>query len=151
MAASVELTDKAGKGWLAKEAKIGAKISSDRDYLLTELPKEILGGTHVLRTQGELKGWLLAGAVKAKKDGTAYVMIMNKYQGNDQFGEGAQRQLERDGWKEVEGKVGTTSPGNEGWGWKAFKKDVKEGEVTLQLDNLKMGQTRFRYYYFQMI
>ena len=30
-----------------------------------------------------------------------------------------------------------TFPSGEGWRWKAFKKDFKEGEVILQLDSLK--------------
>ncbi len=135
--ASVELTDKAGKGWLVKEAKVGAKLSSDRDYLIAELPKEIAGGTYVLRPQDEIKGWLAYSSVKSKKDGTAYVLIMNKYLGNDQFGAAAQEKLAKDGWKEVEGQVATTFPAKEAWGWKAFKKEIKEGEVILQLDNLK--------------
>jgi hypothetical protein len=132
---SVELTDKAGK-WLLKEAKIGTKMLSDRDYLLSGLPKEIAGGTYVMRTSGEYGTWLPDGSLKAKKDGTVYAIIRLKYLGKETFDELAQEQLKKDGWTAVEGKVATTFPAGEKWEWKAYKKGIKAGAVILQLDNL---------------
>ncbi len=137
---AVELTDKAGKTWLLKEAKVGTKMASDRDYLLATLPKEIEGGTLVLRTSDQLNVWLTDVAVKTKKDGTVYALIQTKYLGKDRFGEVDQSLLKKDGWMEVEGKVATTFPSGEKWEWKAFKKDVKAGEVILQLENLSWNK-----------
>jgi hypothetical protein len=132
---SVELTDKAGK-WLLKEAKTGTKMLADRDYLLTDLPKEIAGGTYVMRTSGEYGTWLPDASLKAKKDATVYAIIRLKYLGKETFDELAQEQLKKDGWEAVEGKVATTFPAGEKWEWKAYKKGIKEGTVILQLENL---------------
>jgi hypothetical protein len=132
---SVELTDKAGK-WLLEEAKTGTKMISDRDYLLSDMPKEMVGGTYVMRTSGEYATWLPDAALKAKKEGTVYAIIRVKYLGKETFGEPAQQQLEKDGWTAVEGKVATNFPSGEKWEWKAYKKDIKEGTVILQLENL---------------
>jgi hypothetical protein len=134
----VTLTDKAGKDWIAKEIKVGATVMSGRDYIFSALPKEIVGATYVLRPAGdETKAWLANQAVKAKKAGVVYALMQTKYLGKDTFGEVDQAKLEKDGWKEVEGKVASTFPAGESWGWKAFKKDVEEGEVILQLDTFK--------------
>ena len=132
---SVELTDKAGN-WLLKEAKTGTKMISDRDYLLSELPKEMVGGTYVMRNSSEYGTWLPDAALKAKKEGTVYAIIRLKYLGKETFDELAQQQLKKDGWTAVEGKVATTFPSGEKWEWKAYKKGIKEGIVILQLDNL---------------
>ena len=45
-------------------------------------------------------------------------------------------QLVKDGWKEVAGKVETSTPKNEDWEWKAFEIDSGKGEVNLRLNNL---------------
>jgi hypothetical protein len=132
---SVELTDKAGK-WLLKEAKTGMKMVSDRDYLLSDLPKAMVGGTYVMRTSGEYGAWLPDAALKAKKEGTVYAIIRVKYLGKETFDELAQELLKKDGWTAVEGKVATTFPSGEKWEWKAYKKGIKEGDVILQLENL---------------
>jgi hypothetical protein len=132
---SVELTDKAPK-WLLKEAKTGTKMLSDRDYLLTDLPKEIVGGTYIMRDSGEYGTWLPDAALTAKKDSTVYAIVRVKYLGKDTFDELAQKRLEKEGWKAVAGKVATTYPAGENWVWKAYKKSIKEGTVILQLENL---------------
>jgi hypothetical protein len=132
---SVELTDKAGN-WLLKEAKTGTKMLSDRDYLLSEMPKEMVGGTYVMRTSGEYGMWLPDATLKANKEATVYAIIRLNYLGKETFGELAQQQLKKDGWSAVEGKMATTFPAGEKWEWKAFKKDIKAGIVILQLENL---------------
>jgi hypothetical protein len=132
---AVELTDKAGKWglWLVGPR---TKILEDRDYTMTTVPKEMGGATFVARTSGEYGRWLPDGALKAKGPVTAYAMVRTKYIGKDTFDEDKQQKLVKDGWAEVEGKVGTTSPGKEGWEWKAFKKDLDAGEISLPLKNL---------------
>jgi hypothetical protein len=132
---ALELTDKAGK-WLLREAKTGTKMLSDRDYLLSDLPKEMVGGTYVMRTSGEYGTWLPDAALKAKKEGTVYAIIRVKYLGKETFDELAQEQLKKDGWTAVEGKVATTFPSGEKWEWKAYKKGIKGGDVILQLETL---------------
>jgi len=132
---SVEFTDKA-PNWLLKEAKAGIKMLSDRDYLVTELPKEIVGGTYVMRDSGEYGTWLPDATLTAKKKSTVYALVRVKYLGKDTFDELAQKRFEKEGWKAVEGKVATTYPAGENWVWKAYKKGINEGPVILQLQNL---------------
>ncbi len=110
-------------------------MSSDRDHIISELPKEIVGGTYILRPQDQITSWLPYLAIKTKKDGTAYIMIQTKYAGKEQISEVDESLLEKDGWKPVEGKM-ATAPGA-GSAWKVFKKDVKEGEIILELENMK--------------
>lgn len=70
----VELTDKANTNWILKEAKSGTLIESDKTYVLSKLPKEITGGTLVLRDSGT-GGWLPDGAVTALKDCKVYAVM----------------------------------------------------------------------------
>jgi hypothetical protein len=138
---SVELTDKAGK-WLLKEAKTGTKMVSDRDYVLSELPEEIAGGTYVMRTIDEHKAWLPVSALTAKTDATVYAIIRVEYLGKETLGEVALADLVKDGWKEVDGKVATTFNSGEKWKWSAYKKAIKKGDVILQLDNLNWDKNK---------
>ena len=134
---AVEMTDKAGK-WLLKEAKVGTRMFTDRtEYLLSVVPKEMVGGTLIVRGSGEQEGWLPSLAIEAKKKGTVYAIIRVKYAGQEKFGELAEALLKKDGWKEVEGKVATTEPVGEKWEWKAFETSVKEGAIILRLANLE--------------
>ncbi len=138
----VELTDKAQDGWLLKTAKVGAKLATDRDYLFRNLPEEIVGGTYLMRSWDECKSWLPDVAVNAKKDVKVYALIQTKYLGKVQFDEVAESLLEKDGWKEVAGKVATTFPAGEKWVWKAYKKEIDAGEVILQLEHLKWDNNK---------
>lgn len=131
----IEANEKAGK-WGASLAKVGTKIHTDRDYRLAALPKEMVGGTLLTRNSGELRQWLPSGALKAKMDVTAYAIVMVKYLGKDKFDEERQKLLVKEGWEEVERKVQTTFPSGEGWEWKAYKMDVEEGDIVLQLTDL---------------
>jgi hypothetical protein len=45
----VKLTPKAPSGWLLKEARVRTNIHSDRNYAFAQLPKEITGGTFLVR------------------------------------------------------------------------------------------------------
>ncbi len=134
--AVVESTEKSGKKWSVWQAKTGLKIVVDKDYVLSAVPKEMVGSTFLTRESPELGKWLLDGSLKAKGDLTAYAMIMTKARGKEQFGEDRQKALIKEGWSEVDGKVGTTFPSGEAWEWKAFKKSVDDGEIYLQLKDL---------------
>jgi len=137
---AIELNDKAPADWILKEAKVGTPIVSDRDYTLTKLPDEVKGGTLLLRTSGEdLKTWLKAGSLRALKDTTVYALVRSKYLGKEVMDEVAIAKFERDGWKEVNSETETTVPDGEDWGWKTFKKEIKKGDVILQLKALKWG------------
>ena len=131
----IEATEKATK-WGVSDAKVGIKIYTDRDYVLAALPKEMVGGTFVTRGSGELREWLPSGTLKAKMAVTAYAIVLVKYLGKDKFDEEKQKLFVKEGWKEVEGKVRTTFPTGEGWEWKAYKMDVDEGDIFLQLKDL---------------
>lgn len=135
----IEVTEKATK-WDVSDAKVGIKIYTDRDYVLAALPKEMVGGTFVTRGSGELREWLPSGKLKAKMAVTAYAIVLVKYLGKDKFDEARQKLLVKEGWEEVEGKVKTTFPSGEGWEWKAYKMDIDEGDIFLQLKDLSWDQ-----------
>ena len=131
-----ELTDKASANWLLSEAKAGAKLWSGRDYAVVKLPAEVRGGTLILREIGEDSDWLAPGTIRTLKDSTVYVLVRWKALGKDVLEEVAFAKLEKEGWAEVPGDVETTFPSGEDWRWKAYKKKVEKGEVTLQLKKL---------------
>ena len=135
-AASVELTDRAGK-WGLEEAKVGTKMISDRDYALTDLPEEVAGGTFVSRNSAEYGSWLPPLALKAKRDATVYALVRVKYLGKETFDKQTRAAFEKEGWKPLDGEVATTFPDGEGWQWVAFKKDVKAGAINLPLNNFR--------------
>ncbi len=136
----IELTDKAPADWILKEASIGTKMVSDKDYTLSEFPDAVKGGTHLLRSSGDHKTWLKTGTLRALKDTTVYALVRWKYLGKEVMDEVALTKFERDGWKEVEGETGTTFPDGEDWRWKTFKKQVKKGDVILQLKTVAWGE-----------
>src|SRR5262245_38035664 len=129
----VALTDKAPGDWLLKEAKVGTKMISDRDYTISALPKEIQGGTLLLRTSADYGKWLPPATLNALKDGSVYALIRWKYLGKEEVGEVAFAKLDREGWMEVDGDVATTFNDGEDWRWKAIKRDFKKGDVILPL------------------
>jgi hypothetical protein len=131
--AVVELTDDAPSRWILKEAKVGAPMISDRDYKISDLPDEAIGGTLLLRPAGDFNKWLDTGELRALNDATVYIMIRWKYLGKEVIDEVTRTKLERDGWDEVEGRAGTTCPNEEDWRWKIYSKKIKKGEVILLL------------------
>lgn len=136
----VELTDKAPAHWLLKEAKVGAPMVSDRDYTISELPDEVKGGTLLVRDSGDdHHTWLRASNIRALKDTTVYAIVRWKYLRKEVMNEVALTQFERDGWKEISGEAATTFPDGEDWQWKVFEKEIKKGDVILQLKTLKWG------------
>jgi len=138
--AVVELTDKAPSDWLLREAKVGNRMVSARDYTISNLPDEVKGGTFLLRTAGDdHKEWLPDRTVRALKDGTVYALVRWKYLGKEVMDEVAVEKLEREGWTEVKGTTSTTFPGGEDWQWRTYKKEIKKGDVVLQLKALKWG------------
>jgi len=50
---AVELTDKASLNWLLKKAAVEAKVISDRDYIFSRLPEEMVGAAYLLRDSGD--------------------------------------------------------------------------------------------------
>ena len=133
---TVELGKNAGSVWLLKEAQPGVKIMSDRDYIIADLPEDTVGGTFLMRSSPELGKWLPTGAVTAKAKGTIYAIVLVSQYGKEKFSEVAQSQFEKDGWKPIDEKTGTTFPSGEKWEWKAYKKEMKKGDQILQLDTL---------------
>jgi hypothetical protein len=75
--------------------------------------------------------------VVALKDATVYAIIRWKYLNKTVIAEDEFKKLEDEGWKPVEGKVGTTFPQGEDWRWKAYKKSIEKGDVDLDLKTLK--------------
>src|SRR5262245_56887516 len=59
---AVELTDKASLNWLLKKADVEAKVISDRDYIFSRLPEEMVGAAYLLRSSGDWTKWLPHGA-----------------------------------------------------------------------------------------
>ncbi|HEX4610952.1 MAG TPA: hypothetical protein VH092_22370 [Urbifossiella sp.] len=133
---AIKAGEKVGPTWQIREARLGVKILADKDYVFAALPKEVAGGTFLLRSSPELGKWLTPGAVEMKADGHVYAVVLVSQFGKDKFPELHQQQFEKDGWKALADKVGTTFPSGEGWVWKAYKKEQPAGPVFLQLDTL---------------
>ncbi len=144
----IDLTDKANANWILKEARTGAPIESDKDYVVSKLPREMAGGTLLLRDSGT-GGWLPDGAVTALKDCKVYAVIRWKYLGKEDIDEVTFHKLAREGWEEVDGDVKTTFPPGEDWQWKALAKDVTAGDVFLQLETVNWTKKRAVFFVFQ--
>src|SRR5262249_52429935 len=93
---AVEPTDTTPKVWVMVEVKVGVKMLSDRDYLVSQVPKELAGGTFLMRSSGEIGRWFPDATLKARKDGTAYAAVRIKYLAGDTFGEAARKQFMKD-------------------------------------------------------
>lgn len=132
----IKLTDKATPGWLLKQARVRTPIHADKPYLFAQLPKEIDGGTLLVRSADQNTSWLEPSTLSAQRDCTAYAIIIWKYLGKVQVDEATFAKFEREGWEEVKGEVKTTFPPGEDWRWKAIKKKVEKGDVILQLENI---------------
>jgi hypothetical protein len=132
----IDLTSKAPSDWILKEAQSGTAIFTDCPYTFLSLPKEIAGGTLVLRDVSGSKSWLEPRTLTALKAGTVYAIVRWKYLGKDEIDEVAFTKLAREGWEEVKGDVETTFPNGEDWRWKALSKSFKESEVVLQLKTI---------------
>ena len=135
----VEFTDKASPNWIFKVAKTSTQIWSDKPYMLTFLPKEVVGGSLLLRDSGQTD-WFPGGSVTALKDCHAYVLIRWKYLGKEEVGEVTFTKFEREGWEEVDGKTSVNFPGGEDWQWKVLKKPVSAGDVILPLETINWGK-----------
>ena len=145
---AIEATEKTGKDWLIRPAGPNLQMVTDKkDYIITALPKDLMGSTYLMRTAADHGQWLPDGSVKAKEDGTVFAMIRVRYNNKDAFSADQQKQLEKDGWTAVEGKAATTSPGKENWEWKIWKQDIKAGEVNLKLENLKWPGTAVLFFF----
>ena len=139
--ADVQLTDKSPTHWIFKEAKVGTRILSDRDYLFSALPDEVKGGTLLLRVSyNDSQSWLKPGTLRVNKDTTVYSLILWKQLGKEVLNEVARTKLVREGWKEVDGATVTTFPNGEDWRWITLKKEIKKGDVILQLRTLSWNR-----------
>jgi TolB-like protein len=138
---AIELTEKTPATWILKEAKRGLQVWSDKAYVWTALPKEIVGGTVLWRPTGQA-GWVQPGAVTALKDCKCYALVQWKYMDRIEIDEITFAQFAKDGWEEVDGDLKMNFPGGEDWRWKALRKEVPEGDVILQLDHVNFGDRR---------
>lgn len=144
----IELTDKANPNWILKQAKAGTPIESDKNYVFAKLPKQITGGTLVLRDSGT-GGWLPDGAVTALKDCKVYAIVRTKYLGKVEIDEVTFTKFAREGWEEVDDEVKTTFPPGEGWQWKALSKEVSAGDVFLPLETINWPKKQAVFFIFQ--
>jgi len=117
---------------------VGTPAWSDRDYLISQLPEDSIGGTLVWRSSEE-KSWLTAGTIKALKDCTVYVFTLKAIYGKETIGEATLTKLEREGWEDA-GEVATSFPNGEDWQWISLKKTIKAGDVNLQLSTVSLGK-----------
>jgi hypothetical protein len=135
----VELTDKASANWQLKKLETGAKVISDRDYVFSSLPDEVAGGFYVLRDSGDWTKWLPPSVVKAEKDVTVYIFLRTKALKKEDVDESQFKKLSKEGWKEVKGDVEGTFNAEEGWEWKAFKKEYKKGHLIINLKTVSVN------------
>lgn len=142
----IATTDKAPGHWVLKEAKVGEKIVSDRDHLISDLPEEMIGTTFLLRSEGDFKTWLKDASIIAKKKTTVYVMITKgKGRKNEElFTEADQAAIKKDGWTEVEGKASNAMTGD----CRVYKMDIKEGLVFLKLEHLTWNPRKYTAFFF---
>jgi hypothetical protein len=136
----VEFTDKASPNWIFKEAKVGTDVWSDKGYFFSIVPKEMEGGSLVVRGSGQQQQWLPPATITAIQDCSAYVMLRTKYLGKEELGESTFVKLANEGWKEVDEKASVTFPNGENWQWKVFKKAVSKGPIDLSLQTVSWGR-----------
>lgn len=133
----VAFGDKAPTTWAMAKMQVDTKIGSDRDVVFTSVPKDLNGASFLQRKTADHNTWLPAGGVTAKKDCTVYVMIRAKSNNRDIVPEATLKKIEDDGWKAVDGELGTSVSNNEKVTWAIYKKDVKAGDVDVTLKTVK--------------
>jgi hypothetical protein len=130
---NITLTARAPKTWNLVEAKPGAPFLERGDLTITKLPKEMEGGTLLVRDHGSQPSWLVPGTLAASKDVTVYVTLLASWQGKPTVNESTLTAFAKDGWTELKPPVGTTSPEGETWQLRTFKKNLNKGPVSLEL------------------
>ncbi len=134
---AIDITSKASGDWLFKEVRRGTPLFSDSEFVLSEIPKEIVGATLLVRKSAEHKAWLEPYAINALVDGSVYGLMRTKSIGKEEVSEVVLSKLEREGWTEVKGSIETTFPDGEDWRWTVLRKPVKKGEIVLQLKTVR--------------
>ena len=120
------------KGLKLVVAKLNVPFLSDRDYAIKEMPKEMIGGTLVMRDSG-LTAVLPEGKVTVEKDGVLYMGIMVKYNQQTMMPSEHLKWLAQNGWTKVEEPFSTTAPGSEVWEWVLYQRPVKKGPILAPL------------------
>jgi hypothetical protein len=116
------------EGWEVKPARKGEKPWADQFYAITELPAEVEGGFLVVRSLEESRSWLPGERVILERDCTVYAVLRSRHQGKVLIESRIIRWLGRDGWEEVEGAAGMSTPPGEAWGWRIIKRSLKQGD-----------------------
>jgi mono/diheme cytochrome c family protein len=132
----VELTDKAHHHWGLPEVKVGIRVWSDKEYVITKLPAEMAGATFLSRDTGFIKDWLAIGTVKALRDCTVYAIVRAEALNKVDVGDAVFAAFDRDGWTEVVEPFETTFNAGENWVWRTVKRNIKPGDVVLPLRNI---------------
>ena len=116
-------------GWSLKEIHTGIYVFPDRGYKITDVPKELAGGTMLVRNSTESKHWLRPGAVSAGADGDVFLLVRYRWLGNEEIDSETFAKFIAEGWDEVKCTFGTTFPAGEDWQWRVIRKGVKKGEI----------------------
>ncbi len=130
----VSMPDGNVEGWTIRPAALQTPILVDRDYMIGKLPKELVGGTLLLRGSLDSRGWLPPRKLTVSQDCTAFAVVMWKYNGEVKVSEAQFEKLAKEGWTAVDGGFETTTPPREVWRWKVLRKPIKKGEVNLAID-----------------
>jgi hypothetical protein len=125
-------------GWSLKEIRTGNYVFPDRGYKIADVPKELAGGTMLIRNSTESKHWLRPGAVAAGADGDVFVLVRYRWLGNEEIDSESFAKFVAEGWDEVKCTFGTTFPTGEDWQWRVFRKSVKKGDIDLPLETTKL-------------
>jgi hypothetical protein len=138
--APVALRAPAPPGWGLKTVTVGLKLSIDRPYSFTKLPKEVLGGVMLTHHWAEGKLRLPPGRLTAARNCTIYGITMIEHLGQVDLNEAELDLLKSEGWTLVSGAAETSSPPNEGWKWIVLKKELKKGADPADSSNQRWGQ-----------
>ena len=104
---------------------------SDRDYLMSKLPKEMLNGHLLVRDSGQVNDWLPAAAISVEKPCKAYVAIMVKYLDEQRISANQLDAFVADGWTLVKEPFAVAT--GERWEWRVLSIPIEKGPVALKL------------------
>lgn len=137
--ADVKLIDDAPANWMLSRMRRGLKIWRDKPYVIVSFPKEMSGGTILVRGIAHGQEWLPEHAVSVSQPVVVYAVMRWKRLGMTDLPEIVFTQFERDGWERLESSFKSTYPPGGDWQWAAFKMKLSAGEVLMPLKTVKWG------------
>ncbi|MAG92679.1 MAG: hypothetical protein CMJ48_02860 [Planctomycetaceae bacterium] len=122
--------------WRLAQAGAGIPYLIDRTHVLARVPKDIAGGSLLVRPARDARAWLAPDRLKALRDGKVFVALLVRFNGQIAVPRQTLRKLKSAGWKaEAKGfQAQKRLLDAEVWEWQLFSHKVSKGPLDLSME-----------------